>query len=111
MEIKLMHKPFIFLNVIIITTILFFAGPLSAQRIGTSKTVDKGFHRSYKYHVNSCNSNSLKACIMSKNKYQHRNKVQENHEGRYDHKDSAGPAWLSDPDIFSGTPISSPFYK
>lgn len=107
-----MYKSYIFLNIIIITMILFFAGPLSAQRIGHSNNAtERGFHRSYKYQVNIGNRSSLKAYVKAKNEFQYRNKVQENHEDRHDHKDSADLAWLKNPDTFPGVSINTPSYK
>lgn len=68
-----MYKPFIFLNVIIITTILLFTGPPNAQRIGYSKNAaESGLHRGYKYHENIRNRNNLKVRVKSKNKFHHR---------------------------------------
>ena len=108
MEIKLINKSYIFLNIIIITMILFFAGHLSAQRIGHSNSANKReFHRSYKHHRNTSNRSSLKANVKAKNKFQYRNKVQEHHNNRHDNKDSAGPTWLKNPDTFPGV-LSDP---
>lgn len=107
-----MYKSFIFLNILIITMILLFAGPLSAQRIGPLKNAaERCFHKNYRYHENLCNRNGLKACVKAKNKFQHRgNKVRENQEERHDHKDFAGPVWLKDPDS-SGNFYQSPLLK
>ena len=103
-----MYKSFVFLNIIIITTILLFAESLSAGSIGSLKNAaERDFHRSYRYHENSSNRPSPKACIRAENKFQHRKEVRENKEERHDHKDSVGPAWLKDLD-FSMKNFSAP---
>ncbi|MGA1840545.1 MAG: hypothetical protein ACMUIU_07965 [bacterium] len=95
-----MHKSFIFLNVIIITTILLFAGSLNAQRIGPLRNAaERNFHRSYRYLENSHNRNNPKAFTKAKNRFQHRNEVRENQEKGHDYANSTGPVWLKDPDF------------
>ena len=106
-----MFKSFTFLNVIIITSILLFASHLNAQRFGPSKNAaEMDFHKTYRYHENSYNRNSLKARIKFKNEFHQRNSVRENQECSHGHKDSAGPVWLEDPDS-SGNLYQSPLLK
>ena len=97
-----------FLNIIIITTILLFVESLGAGSIGSLKnTAERDFHRTYRHHENLSNRNSPKACIKAENRFQHRKKVRENKEERHDYKDTTGPAWLKDPD-FSMKNFSAP---
>lgn len=62
-----MYKSFVFLNIIIITTILLFAESLGAGSIGPLKNAaERDFHSSYRYHENSSNRRSPKAMYKSR---------------------------------------------